>query len=79
MVDIGIEVTVATLHMDDDRLDPSKMYDASGVIPQRIKPVKFSEFRQKYAEVIGYFEETLTKAGVKLIDIADNFCWEDRC
>ena len=32
LVDIGIEVTVATLHMDDDRLDPNKMYDASGLI-----------------------------------------------
>lgn len=32
LVDIGIEVTVATLHMDDNRLDPNKMYDASGVI-----------------------------------------------
>jgi hypothetical protein len=32
LVDIGIEVTVATLHMDDDRLDPKRMYDLSGVI-----------------------------------------------
>jgi hypothetical protein len=29
--------------------------------------------------VIEYFESTLKKVGVKLIDIADNFCWEDRC
>ena len=32
LVDIGIEVSVATFHMDDDRLDPNTMYDASGVI-----------------------------------------------
>ena len=72
---MGIEVTVAKFQLDDDRFDPRKMHDVSNIIESRIKPVLYSEFRQKYAVIIHYFENSLQKVGVKLIDIADNVCF----
>jgi hypothetical protein len=32
LVQSGIEVNVVTIHLDDDRIDPRRMYDVNGVI-----------------------------------------------
>ena len=41
----GIEVSVVTIHLDDDRLDPRHMYDVNDVIEKNLAPLKLSEFR----------------------------------
>ena len=45
LVQAGIEVSVVTIHLDDDRIDPRRMYDANGVIEKNLAPLKLSEFR----------------------------------
>ena len=55
------------------------MHDVKSIIEKRLEPIKYSEFRQTYADIIEHFESSLTKVGVKLIDIADNLCYDDRC
>lgn len=42
LVQAGIEVSVATIHLDDPRIDPRRMYDANGVIEKKIMPLKLS-------------------------------------
>ena len=41
----GIEVSVVTIHLDDDRVDPRHMYNANDVIKKNLAPLKLSEFR----------------------------------
>jgi hypothetical protein len=45
LVQAGIEVSVVTIHLDDDRIDPRHYYDANGVIEKNLAPLKLSEFR----------------------------------
>jgi hypothetical protein len=42
LVQAGIEVHVATVHLDDERIDPRHMYDTNGVIEKNIVPMKLS-------------------------------------
>jgi hypothetical protein len=42
LVEAGVEVHVATIHLDDDRFDPRNMYNDLGVIEENILPWKLS-------------------------------------
>jgi hypothetical protein len=42
LVQAGVEVHVATIHLDDDRFDPRNMYNDLGVIEENILPWKLS-------------------------------------
>jgi hypothetical protein len=61
--------------MHDAHFDPRKMIDFSGIIEENIKPVKRSEFRNRYKRIIDEFETTLKDMKVDLIDLTDNLCW----
>ena len=42
LVQAGVEVHVATIHLDDERFDPQNMYDDIGVIEKNILPWRLS-------------------------------------
>lgn len=65
--------------MHDARYDARKMVDFNGIIEENIKPVKRSEFRDRYKRLIDEYETNLKSLNVDMIDLTDNLCWEDTC
>ena len=65
--------------MHDTRYDARKMVDFNGIIEENIKPVKRSEFRNRYKRLIDEYETNLKSLNVDMIDLTDNLCWEDTC
>lgn len=65
--------------MHDTRYDARKMVDFNGIIEDNIKPVKRSEFRNRYKRLIDEYETNLKSLNVDMIDLTDNLCWEDTC
>ncbi len=55
------------------------MVDKDGVVEQNLQPFKYSDFRKKFKYVIDAYETALSNANIKMIDLADNLCWDDLC
>ncbi len=55
------------------------MVEFDTIIDENIQPFKYSEFREKYARLYTTYETTMMNAGVKIIDIAENLCYNDSC
>lgn len=45
---MGIEVSVLTVDLHSRNFDPRNMVDFYGIVPQNIKAVKQSEFKNRY-------------------------------
>ena len=53
---LGIEVNVLTIDMHDRNYHPSYMSDENGIIEENIKPVKLSDFKDRFRVLIDKFE-----------------------
>ncbi|KAF0691530.1 Aste57867_17271 [Aphanomyces stellatus] len=70
----GIRVFVTTVHPEGDAFDPKTM--SSVIKPQ---PVNRTAFREHNQWLIGLVEHAITAANATILDLSDNYCWEDRC
>ncbi|KAF0691532.1 Aste57867_17273 [Aphanomyces stellatus] len=70
----GIQVFVTTVNPEGAAFDPKTM--SSAIQPQ---PVNRTAFREHNRWLIGLVEHAITAANATILDLSDNYCWEDRC
>ncbi len=74
-----MDVVATKIAINNIQYSPFHMVDNSGVIQENLKPFKYSDFRANFKPIIEKFETALSNANVRMIDLADNLCWEDLC
>ena len=79
LTSIGIKVFVAALKPEGKEFNPKFMYDENGVIDERIKPVKLSEFIKKKSYLYNRLNQAIIEGGATIIDYSENLCYEDLC
>ena len=75
----GVEVHALAVDINYWNYAPTSLVDADGIIDKNIKPFRYSFFKQMYRTMIEKYEAALKKEKIPMIDITDNFCWEDQC
>ena len=78
-LNLGIEISALSIDMHHRNYHPNFMSDADGIIEENIKPVKLSDFKNRYKVLIDKYETEAKRMNVNLIDTSDNLCWEDVC
>jgi len=76
---VGTKVYVTNLNVFGEKFNPASMYSAFGVVEERLKPVKRSEFRSQYKELIDRVESRIKSTGATMIDLSDDYCYNDSC
>ena len=73
------KVYVPTVEVSGEKFNPASIYSAFGVVEERLKPVKRSEFRSQYKELIDRVESRIKSTGATMIDLSDDYCYNDSC
>jgi hypothetical protein len=60
-------------------MDPNHMVDFNGVIEEKIKPFRLSDYMRKYEGVYDNWHRIINKTNVEMIDYKEHLCWEDLC
>jgi hypothetical protein len=75
----GVEVHALGVDLNYWNYAPTSLVDADGVIEKNIKPFRHSFVKDMYKTMIEKYEGALKKHNIPMIEITDNFCWEDKC
>lgn len=55
------------------------MIDKYGIIEENLKPINYTEYREKHKVFIEMYDGGMREMGVEVIDLADNLCYEGMC
>ncbi|KAF0695342.1 Aste57867_13838 [Aphanomyces stellatus] len=72
LTSVGIQVFVTTVHPEGALFDPISI-NASHLFVTR------SAFRNNHKWLIGLVEHAISTANATILDLSDNYCWQDRC